>query len=428
MLETGGKKCEIFYTAYTLDGKNTKERPITFAFNGGPGSASMFLHIGCLGPRRIDVDENGRSKELPAKLSDNPNSLLDLTDLVIIDAVGTGYSRSLEDSPDPFIGYDSDARTMGDFVRQYISRKYVAGESYGTTRAVAVCSYLADACSLNLNGLILISAINDFSTIHFSESNDVPYAAAIPTFAADAWFHGVLDPKYQDLELEEYLAEVKTFVEKEYVPALFQGSRMSEADRKMIASILAGYTGLSEEMILSRNLRVTLDEFLTGLMKDRKLTVGRLDGRIAGPYTGESIGTGEDDPSSREFNLMFGNAMNDCIINELNFKTDRPYIPQNQEELAAWTFPGSAGDGYLSQESVIRTCISKNTYLKVWVLGGYYDGATQFYANEWTFGRVFLSEERKENVTFSYYPCGHMICLEKESLDLFRRDAEAWFQ
>ncbi|MBR2795197.1 MAG: hypothetical protein IKE16_11180 [Solobacterium sp.] len=319
VLETGGKKCEIFYTAYTLDGKNTKERPITFAFNGGPGSASMFLHIGCLGPRRIDVDENGRSKELPAKLSDNPNSLLDLTDLVIIDAVGTGYSRSLEDSPDPFIGYDSDARTMGDFVRQYISRKYVAGESYGTTRAVAVCSYLADACSLNLNGLILISAINDFSTIHFSESNDVPYAAAIPTFAADAWFHGVLDPKYQDLELEEYLAEVKTFVEKEYVPALFQGSRLSEADRKMIASSLAGYTGLSEEMILSRNLRVTLDEFLTGLMKDRKLTVGRLDGRIAGPYTGESIGTGEDDPSSREFNLMFGNAMNDCIINELNF-------------------------------------------------------------------------------------------------------------
>ena len=435
ILETGGYRCEIFYTAYTLDGvEDVSERPVTFAFNGGPGSCSMPLHIGCLGPRRIDVDENGYAKTMPAKVVDNENSLLDLTDLVIIDAVGTGYSRSLEDSDDPFIGYDNDNRTFGDFIRQYINRnnrwvskKYVAGESYGTTRAVGICKYLSDTYSLNLNGLILISSINDLSDVVFEEGNEIPYATFIPTYAADAWYHGLLAPEYQEMKLEDYMEQVREFVEDEYVPALFQGSRYAEEEVDAMAEKYAGYTGLKKEFVLSSNLRVGLDDFLTELLKDKKLVVGRIDGRITGPATGGSLDSGEADPSSIAFDLSFGNAFNDYVINELEYQTDRPYIPRALEINDAWTFPTDSWGGYLSQEQTINECISKNPFLKVWVLCGYFDGATPFYSAEYTFSHLFLNEDQKDSLSFTYYPCGHMVYMEKASYDKFRQDAEEWY-
>ncbi len=242
-LNTGGNNCELFFTAYTLDNvKDRSERPVTFAFNGGPGSCSMFVHVGCLGPRRIEMDEKGNAVSLPAKITDNENSLLDLTDLVIIDAVGTGYSRSLEENFDAFMGYENDARTMGDFIRQYInrnnrwgSRKYIAGESYGTIRSVAICKYLATSYAMYLNGLILISSANDLSATFLRQGTELPYATFIPTYAADAWYHGMLDPKYQVMELEAYLDEVRTFVSEEYVSALFVGNRMTEQKKAELA-------------------------------------------------------------------------------------------------------------------------------------------------------------------------------------------------
>lgn len=435
-LETGGYNCEIFFTAYTLVGtEDLSDRPITFAFNGGPGSCSMPLHVGCLGPRRVDVDENGYAKTMPAKMTDNENSLLDLTDIVIIDAVGTGYSRSLEDSDDPFIGYDNDIRTFGDFIRQYVnrnnrwgSRKFIAGESYGTTRAVGLCKYLADTYNMNVNGLILISSINDYSAVIGLEGNEIPYATLIPTFAADAWYQGVLAPEYQGMQLEDFLKEVRAFVEDEYVPALFQGSRLTEEEMNALAEKLAGYTGLTKEYVLSSNLRVGLDSFLVELLKDRKLVVGRYDGRITGPVTGDSIDIGEDDPSGTAFNLSFGNAFNSYVVSELGFQTDRTYLPMSDEINYAWTFPLSSWGGYLSQENVIHECLSKNPFLKIWVLCGYYDGATPFYSAEYTFSHVFLNEGQKDSLSFTYYPCGHMIYMEKQSFDQFRKDAEAWFR
>lgn len=434
-LETGGSNCEIFFTAYILDGtEDPSDRPITFAFNGGPGSCSMPLHVGCLGPRRVDVDKNGYAKTMPAKMTDNENSLLDLTDLVIIDAVGTGYSRSLEESEDPFIGYYYDVRTFGDFIRQYVNRnnrwgskKYVAGESYGTTRAIGLCKYLADAYSMNLNGLILISSVNDFSAIFPAEGNEMPYAMLIPTFAADAWYQGVLAPEYQGMQLEDFLEEVREFVEGEYVPALFQGSRLTEEEMNALAEKLAGYTGLKKEYVLGSNLRVDLDSFLVELLKDRKLVVGRYDGRITGPHTGDSMDNGQDDPSGTAFDLSFGNAFNNYVVSELGFQTDRTYIPLSDEINDAWTFSLSSWGGYMSQEKVIHECISKNPFLKIWVLCGYYDGATPFYSAEYTFSHIFLNEGQKDSLIFTYYPCGHMIYMEKQSFDQFRKDAEAWF-
>ena len=425
-LETGGYNCEVFFTAYTLNGvEDPSTRPVTFAFNGGPGSASMYIHIGCLGPRRLDLDENGFAKSLPVKMVDNENSLLDLTDIVIIDAVGTGYSKSLEQSLEPFTGFDNDVRTFGDFIRQYVnrnnrwsSRKYIAGESYGTSRAVGICQYLSSSYSMTLNGLILISTVNDYSTVLFNDENDLPYQVFLPTYAADAWYHGALDPKYQGMKLEDFLAEVRGFVENEYVPALFRGSRCSEEELDALAEKYAGYTGLKKEYILSSNLRIELSEFLEELFKDKKLRVGRIDGRITGPASDNS------DPSLTAFNLTFGNAFNSYVINELGFKTDRPYIPTNREVNYSWTFPIDTWGGYLSQEQMVNECISQNPFLKIWVLCGYYDGATPFYGAEYVFSHVFLNDELKDHLQFTYYPCGHMVYIEKNSFDLFRKDAE----
>ena len=435
-VESGGQTCEIFFTAYTLDDvADPSTRPITFAFNGGPGACSMYLHVGCLGPRRIDVDENGYTVSMPTRMKDNGNSLLDLTDIVIIDAPGTGYSRAAGDSDEAtFIGYDNDVRTMGDFIYQYVNRchrwgsqKYVAGESYGTTRAVGICQYLADAYAMNLNGLMLISTVHDFVAVLFGNGNEIPYALFIPTFAADAWYHGLVAEEYRDMELEEYLEQVRTFVEREYVPALFAGNALAQSERDALAQKLADYIGLSKEYILSQNLRVALDDFCAELLADQKLMVGRYDGRITGPVTSGSLDNGDSDPSNAAFTLGFGNAFNEYLAGELGYRTDRPYLPMSGAVGNAWTFPIGSWGGYLSQEQTIYECMSKNSFLKVWVLCGYFDAATPFYSSEWVFRHVFLDEDRRDNLSFTYYHSGHMIYMEKASFDKFRKDAEAWY-
>ena len=427
-LETNGKTCEIFFTAYTLDDvADPADRPVTFAFNGGPGACSMFLHAGCLGPRRIDVDENGYTLSMPARMKDNNNSLLDITDIVFIDAPGTGYSQPVGTSEiSDFIGYENDICTFGDFIYQYINRngrwlseKYVAGESYGTMRAVGICDYLAGMYSMNLNGLMLISSINDISGLMFGGSNEIPYATFIPTFAADAWYHGVI--------AKEYLNEVRSFVENKYVPALFKGSGLTEDEKDAIAERYAGYTGLSKEYVLSVNLRVALDDFCAELLKDQKLMVGRYDGRITGPITSGSLENGDSDPSNAAFTLGFGNSFNYYLTEELGFHTDRPYIPMSSDVNIGWAFPIDTWGGYLNQQQTVYECISKNPFLKVWVLCGYYDAATPFYSAEWVFRHVFLDEAHSGNLSFTYYPCGHMIYMEKKSFDKFRKDAEAWY-
>ena len=438
-VSTGGEQCEFFFRAYTMDNvEDAAKRPITFAFNGGPGSCSYYLEIGCLGPKRVEISDDGHSISLPAKLVDNNNSLLDLTDLVFIDAIGTGYSRPTGESElSAFIGYDNDIRSFGDFIRQYVNRykrwgseKYIAGESYGTPRAVGLCKYLSDAYSISINGLMLFSTINDFRTAVPDIGNELPYATYFPTFAADAWYHGMLSDQYQAMTLEEYLDAVREFVSSEYYPALFLGSRMSEADRDALAEKISSYLGLSKDFILEKNLRITLEDFCSHLLRDQNLMIGRNDGRYSGPITAGSLDSGASDPSSIETSLLFGNTYNAYLTEELEYQTDRPYVPMSEEINNTWTSPdigtGWIG-GYFSQEDIIQECMSKNPYLKIWVNCGYYDSATPFYAAEWVYSHVFLNDERKDNLSFSYYPSGHMFYLEKESFDQFRANAEAWF-
>lgn len=432
VVESGGGKCEVFSIAYTLDDvEDMTTRPITFVFNGGPGSASLYTNYLFMGPKRMVLSEDGHAASLPATLADNNNSILDLTDLVFIDTIGTGYSRAV-DNEDNFIGYQNDIRTIGDFIRLYINRherwgspKYVAGESYGTIRAVGLCKYLADTWSLGLNGLMLISSANDFSAIVFSTGNELPYAAFLPTYAADAWYHGCLDEQYQNMALEEYLMRVREFVNDKYYPALNRGQSLPDEDKEAVAEKYAAFTGLSKEYVLKANLRVPLENFCTELLSDQKLMIGRYDGRYTGPVADGALDIGAYDPSSFDIDLPLTAAANQDITKDLGFQTDIPYVPFSWDVYGRWVY--GLDNSFLSQEEIIYNSMAANSFLKVWVLSGYYDGATPFYGTEWVYNRVFLDDSRRDNLSFTHYPSGHMFYLDEASIDQFRQTAEVWY-
>ena len=434
-VSTKGGLCEIFFTAYTVESdEGPAERPLTFVFNGGPGSSSEWMHMGFLGPRRIDCDENGQVTQFPARIKDNEYSILDLTDLVFIDPVGTGYSRPAEGVDlSNFIGYENDNRTVGDFIRLYVSRysrwsspKYVAGESYGTIRAVGLSKYLSEKYALGLNGIMLISSVNDFTTMMEKTPSDYTYALYLPSYAADAWYHGRLAPQYQDMKLEDFLEEVRAFAGGEYLTALFAGRRLDSDRRDETAARIAAYTGLDKQEILKSNLRVLYWDFCGKLLSDKGLVIGRIDGRYTGPATGGSMADGDADPSMAALGDAFGTAVNQYIIDELGFHTDRHYEPLSLDVNEKWTYPLSETGGF-SQEQIIYEAMSKNRFLKVWVLCGYFDMATPFFAAEWVYDHVFLKGEYEKNLKFTYYPSGHMIYMHEPSLKLFREQAEEWY-
>lgn len=436
-VDTEEGACNIFYMAYTLDGvEDLSARPVTFAFNGGPGASSQYVHMGFFSPRRIDVDENGEADTFPVPVRDNDYSILDLTDLVFIDPVGTGYSTAAEGvDPEKFYSYDSDLASVGDFIRLYTSRngrwlspKYLAGESYGTTRATGLAKYLFDTHAFSLNGIILISCINNF-TIVMDQDNppDLAYVLNLPTYAADAWYHKKLAAEYQQMELEDLLKEVRAFAGGEYLSALFKGRSLEDAEKNEVAAKMAAFTGLSAETITDANLRVAYPDFCQALLADRKLVIGRIDGRYTGPKTGGDMGSGSADPSSSSINGIYSAAVNQYIRGELGFSSDLPYVPLSGDVNEAWTFPDTFGSGF-TQEDVLYEIMSKNPFLKIWVLCGYYDLATPFYATEWGFNHVFINSEYEKNLRFSYFPSGHMIYMHEPSLARFRQEAEQWFR
>ena len=433
VLESGGEQCEIFFVAYTLDDiDDLSERPITFVFNGGPGSSDGYTHILCMGPRKIELDENGHAASLPARMIDNNDSLLDLTDLVFIDAIGSGFSRALSGDDSNFINCSNDARTFGDFIYLYLTRnarynspKYVAGESYGTVRAIALNQYLANTYNIGLNGIILLSSINNFSNITIQPGNDQPYTAFLPTFAADAWYHGRVGEPYRSMELEEFLDEVRAFTGGRYLTALYQGQRISPEEEDTVAEQMAAYLGLDKDFILRRNLRISLDDFGKELLKDQNLVISRYDGRFAGPSIDGSRDGSDSDPTDFDLDLPLFTALNQYIREDLGFQTDIPYIPLNMDVLSRWDF--EAENGFLTQEDSIRNAMVFNSFLKIWVCCGYYDAATPFYGAEWVFSHLFLDEQHLDNLSFTYYPAGHAFYIDQASHDQFRSDAERWY-
>lgn len=427
-------RVEIFYTAYTKkDVKDIGERPITFAFNGGPGAPSLWVHLGVLGPRRVALNEDGSPLPPPSKLVDNEFSLLDRTDLVMIDPVGTGFSRAVSgDKPKDFWGWKKDIESVGEFIRSFIaengrwgSPKYIAGESYGTTRATGLADYLSDKHGLYLNGIILISTALDFMTLDFYDGNDLPYVTFLPTYATAAWKHGKIAEKYRSLTLKEVAARSSEFASSEYMSALFAGDRLSVEQKRAVAEKTAEWIGLSADYILKSNLRVSMDHFGKELLRGEGKVIGRFDARFTGP---DKNGAGESpsyDPSDSEISGIFAGALNDYLNRELNFKTDREYNISNAL-WRIWDYK-EFQNRYVQLEEMLHDTMVRNKFMRVWVLNGYYDLATPFFAAEFVFNHLNLTPELRKNLTMTYYEAGHMLYIHRPSLVKFRRDAEEFF-
>ncbi len=429
-------RAEIFYIAYTLDdgaGQPNAKRPLTFAFNGGPGSASLWVHLGLLGPKRVKLLEDGSPLPPPAELIDNESSILDLTDLVFIDPVGTGYSRAaVGDKPNEFWGWKKDVESISEFIRSYVSRnqrwsspKFIAGESYGSTRTAGIADFLSEKHGLYLNGIILISTALDFSTLDFNPGNDLPYALILPSYAATAWYHKQLDPKLQKKPLPELLAEVRKFAGGTYMTALFEGARLSESEQNAVARKIAAYCGLSLDFVLQSNLRIPLPRFTKELLRTQRRTVGRLDSRFIGMDRDAAGEAPEDDPSSYELSGAFAGAMNDYLGRDLAYQTDLEYT-FSADLWKIWSYKEHENQ-YVQLEEVLRRTMVRNKFMKVWVLNGYYDLATPFYASEYVFNHLQLEPSLMENLWMTYYEAGHMMYVHQPSLEAFRKHAEEFY-
>jgi carboxypeptidase C (cathepsin A) len=411
-------KAEVFLTAYTLDDADAADRPVTFAFNGGPGSSSIWLHLGLLGPRRVVSGDAGDLAPPPYGLVDNTESLLQHSDLVFIDPVATGYSRAVEgEKPADYHGFTRDLESVGEVIRLWTSRngrwmspKFLAGESYGTTRAAGLAAHLQDRYGMYLNGVMLISAALEFGTLDFTPGNDLPYTLFLPSYAAIAHYHGLIP----DRSLPEVLADAERFAAGRYPNALAQGNRIPADYRAEVVTRLASLTGLSEDYLDRVNLRIEHMRFFAELLRSRRQVIGRLDGRFTGwdaDYAGETPGK---DPSFSAIIGPYTAALNHYVRVELEYKNDLPYEILNLDAAKNWSFKEFEGQQITVAEKLAEA-MRVNPHLKVHVASGHYDGATPYFATEHTLARLQIPAELVGNIETKYYPAGHMMYLHEQS-------------
>jgi len=426
--EAEGEKprAQIFFVAYTRDGVRDKsKRPITFSFNGGPGSSSVWLHLGVLGPRRVVLTDDGELPPPPFQLTDNQYSILEETDLVFIDPMNTGYSRPVEGiKPREWHGFKKDIESVGDFIRLYATRnqrwlspKFLAGESYGTTRAAGLSGYLQERHGMYLNGIMLISAVLDFTTLDFNLNNDLPHILFLPGYTATAWYHDVLKPHKP---LQTWLKEAEEFALGDYTKALLKGNALTKEERTGIVKRLSYYTGVSEQFIERTNLRIHAFHYFKELLRERGLTVGRLDSRFTGR---DRLGVNEYaeyDPLLKNVMGPYTAAFYDYIRGELKFESDLPY-----EILSGFVHPWSYKEfenQYVNVAETLRAAMTYNPYLKVFVANGYYDLGTPYFATEYTFNHLGLDESLQKNISMEYYDAGHMMYIHLPSLKQMKKD------
>ncbi len=431
--ESGDIEAEIFYMAYTLDGvKDVSQRPLIFVFNGGPGSASIWLHLGAVGPYRVKMQDEGFMPAPPYQLVPNDDTWLDKADLVFVDPIGTGYSRAVKaDDNKKYWSLESDLSSIGEFIRLYLIRNnrwasplYLAGESYGTTRASGLAGHLLDGGrGIAFNGLILISTVTSFQTLRFAPTNDLPYNLYIPTYAATAWYHNKLSDEIQNTPLREFLDEVEEWTENDYTLALMKGDKLTDDERDKIAETLAKYTGLDKAEILQSNLRIHIWRFCKALLRDVNRTVGRLDSRFKG-ISGEAIAEfPEFDPSMIAIMPPYTAMFYNYVREELGYETDRAYEVLNYKVNQAWEYER----GVSPQTSEhLRNAFSRNPFMKVMVAQGYYDLATPHFAAEYTFNHMGLDPEVRENINFTYYEAGHMLYLDIGCLSQLKEDVNTF--
>lgn len=431
--EDGSDRADIFFVAYTKDDvEDSSNRPITFCFNGGPGSSSVWLHLGAFGPRRVVLPSDASMPAPPPyPIEDNPHSLLDLTDIVFIDPVTTGFSRAAEGEDDKqFHGVSEDIASVADFIRLYTTRferwnspKFLSGESYGTTRAAGLAGNLQDRHGMFLNGIVLVSSILDFSTARFDPGNDLPYPLFLPAYTATAWYHGRLAPALQ-ADLRATLDEVEAFATNEYMLALGKGASLPQDERDRIAARLAHYTGVSETFVKQTNLRIVIHEFVKELTRDERETVGRLDSRYVGRDSDAYGAAIEYDPSYAAIQGPFTAVLNHYVRTELDYENDLPY-----EILTGRVHPWNYGDddGYVNTGTTLRSAMTHNPFLKVFVANGYYDLATPYFATEYTFDHLGLEPALQSNVSMAYYEAGHMMYIHEPSAEALKADIARFY-
>lgn len=433
--EDGSPRAKVFFIAYTKTGvSDPSTRPVTISFNGGPGSSSVWLHLGVLGPRRVAMNDDGTTLPPPYKLVDNDQSWLDMTDLVFIDPVSTGYSRANEEKDaKQFHGYNQDIESVGEFIRRWISDnkrwaspKFLIGESYGTTRASGLSEHLQHRYGMYLNGVILVSAVLNFQSIDFKDGNDLPFATFLPTYAATAWYHKKLSADMQALTVEQVVDQARSFAMGDYTVALMKGTALSPSERSAMIDRIARYTGLTRDYIDKAELRPVIFRYCQELLADSALVIGRFDSRYKGTVSDRLGNSMERDPSHHPTIAgCFSTCINDYLSRELNVSTTLPY-----EVLTGRVWPwdfSNVQNEYLNVAPNLREAIQMNPSLRVWVLNGYYDLATPFYGTEYTFSHMGLPGSLQKNIGMTYYPAGHMMYLLKPSLIQMKADAKKFY-
>jgi len=424
----GTTSASVFYVAYTRQGETNKAaRPVTFCFNGGPGSSSVWLHLGALGPRRVKMNDDGTLPKPPFGLVDNQYSILDGSDLVFIDPVATGFSRAAKDEkPADFFSDSSDLDSVGEFIRlwttrheRWLSPKFLCGESYGVFRAAGLADHLSSRYGMYLNGIILVSGVLDFATIEDNPGNDVPYPLFLPAYTAAAQFHEKLPPDLQN-DLPKALAESRAFAKGEYASALQQGDALSPAERTNIVAELARLTGLTPQVIKDNDLRIDEGVFRKQLLHDQGLILGAYDARITGRDDDPASPVPDFDPSMAATLGPFSAAMNSYVRGELKFEDDLPY------EIIAGVQPWNYGakNNYASAGGKLASVMNQNPYMKVLVFGGRCDLVCPIDTVHYALDHMQLDANYRTNIAYAEFDAGHMMYVNLPDLKKMHADLE----
>jgi len=428
-LDDGKIAARMFFVAYTKDGEDPKKRPVAFLYNGGPGSATIWLHMGSFAPKRAKMAEEGFQPAPPFELVDNEHSLIDAADLVFVDAIDTGYSRVMPGvDNNQFHGQDGDIRAFGEFISGYLgaysrwpSPKFLIGESYGTIRSAGLSQELQARHGIELNGIVLVSALLTYQTLQPAPNNDIAWAVQIQTFAATAWYHRKLPPDLQQKTVKQVVDEARTFAFGEYMLALTKGNTLNGAERQAMAEKLARFTGLSPAYILSANLRVDSGRFRKELLRDRRLVVGRLDGRFTALDADAAGERQEFDPSNTALQGPYVALFKDYVTSQLKWSTDLHYYSSGN--VRPWTY---VQNRYMDMTDTLRLTMAKNPYLKVLLVSGYYDMATYVGGAEFNLTHLAYDRQITDRVSYAYYEGGHMMYIRPSAHAELKRDVAAF--